>query len=98
MGLSRSLKVRRRLRDGGSVFARVGCAIIYALGGIVYDHLAAAHDAGEVAEQLEVVALCSERLTDVRGDAALDREIAAAPGYLGEAGSLKRHLNIHAVV
>src|SRR3954451_21510982 len=75
---------------GKAIFARIGCAEVYAGLDVAENRLAAANESTILADHLQAMALGFKRVADFFGNALFDHHIAAASEATCEARGIHR--------
>src|SRR5713226_7126972 len=93
--LLETLLFSRKFRDCGSVFARVGSAVIDSSGEIAHHSLPSSHEGREGATQVNLVPFVLQFLADIAREPVFHGDVASCKGMLAEPRVFERSLDVH---
>src|SRR5712691_8530463 len=93
--LLETLLFSRKFRDCGSVFARIGSAVIDSSGEIAHHRLPSSHKGREGAAQINLVPFVLQFLADIAREPVFHGDVASCKGMLAEPRVFQRRLDVH---
>src|SRR6266852_4093949 len=93
--LLETLLFSRKFRDCGSVFARVGSAVIDSSGEIAHHRLPSSHERREGAAQVNLVPFVLQFLADIARETVFHGDVASCKRMLAEPRVFERRLDVH---